>query len=144
MRPFLMSCMDALLERLDADALDRIDEDFARPRAQLHVGRNDVLDHVDDFFVWHRGTEEPTEFRVLVGAAANRHLIIFLAVLLDPEDADVADVMLAARVDAAGNVDVQAVEAAREIEVAEPAGQYLRDRDRARIGEAAIIEARAG
>src|SRR6266566_6700724 len=144
MRPSLMSCMDALLERLDADAFHGLEEDFPGPLAQLHVSRDDVLDHVDDLAVRHRGTQQRAELRVLVGAAGDRDLIILLAVLLDAEDADVADVVMATRVDAAGNVDVQPVEAAREIEIAEPAGQFLRDRDRARIGEAAIVEARAG
>src|SRR6266700_1671134 len=127
MRPSLMSCMDALLERLDADAFHGLEEDFPGPLAQLHVSRDDVHDHVDDLAGRHRGTQQRAALRVLVG-----------------EDADVADVVMATRVDAAGNVDVQPVEAAREIEIAEPAGQFLRDRDRARIGEAAIVEARAG
>src|ERR1043166_7218769 len=144
MRPALMSCMDALLERLDADALDRVEEDFARPLAQLHVGRDDVLDHVGDLAGGHRGTEQRAQLRVLVGAAADRDLIIFLAVLLDAEDADVADVMMAAGVDAAGNVDVQPVEPAGEIEIAEPARQLLGDRDRAGVRQRAIVEARAG
>src|SRR5262249_6254845 len=100
MRPPLMSCMDALLERLDADALDRIEEDYARRRAQHEIRRYDVLHRVTALAVRHRGPEQRAQFRVLVGTAADRPLIIFLAVLLDAENADVADVMLAARVDA--------------------------------------------
>src|SRR5580704_11722120 len=107
MLPALTSRMDALLERFDADALDGVDEDFTRARTQLHVGGDDVLDHVDDLAVAHRRAEQRAEFRVLVGAAADRHLIIFLAVLLDAEDADMPDVMLAAGIDTAGYVDVQ-------------------------------------
>ena len=48
--------------------------------------------------------------RVLVGLAAERDLVDLFAVLLDPENADVADVMVAAGIDAAGNIDVQPAE----------------------------------
>src|SRR5262249_1346511 len=138
-RPPLMSCMDALLERLDADALDGVDEDFARPLAQLDVSGDDVLDHVDDLAVGHRRADQGAQLRVLVGTAADRDLIVFLAVLLDAENADVADVMMAAGIDAAGNVDVQPVEPAGKIEIAEAARELLRHRNRTRVGEAAII-----
>ena len=57
--------------------------------------------------VGHGRTEQRAELGLLVGAAAERDLVEFLAVLLDAEQADVADVMMAAGVDAAGNVDVQ-------------------------------------
>ena len=71
--------------------------------------------------VGHRRTDQRAERGVLVGAAAERDLIELLAVLLDAENADVADVMMAAGIDAAGNVDVQPAEIARQIEVAEAA-----------------------
>ena len=51
---------------------------------------------------------------VLVGTAADRDLIELLAVLLDAENADVADMVMAAGIDAAGNIDVQAAEIVRE------------------------------
>src|SRR5262249_52854443 len=140
MRPPLMSCMDALLERLDADALDRIDEDLAGALAQLDVSRDDVLDHVGDFAVGHRRADQRSKFRRFVRASADRHLIILLAVLLDAENADVADVMMAAGVDAAGNVDVQAAEIAGDIEIAKAMREFLGDRNRACVGEAAIVE----
>src|SRR5215471_13515787 len=82
-RPSLMSCMDALLERLDADALDRIDEDFAGSLAQLDVSGDDVLDHVHHFAIGHRRAEQRAKLRVLVGASGDRDLIVLLAVLLD-------------------------------------------------------------
>ena len=55
-----------------------------------------------------------------------------------------ADVMMAAGIDAAGNVDVQPPEIVRQVEILEPARDLLGHRDRARIGEAAIVEPRAG
>ena len=93
------------------------------------------------------GTAGPRSLAKLgafVGAAADRHLIILLAVLLDAENADVAHVMVAAGIDAARDVDVQPAEALRQIEILEPARDLLGHRDRARIGEAAIVEAGTG
>jgi hypothetical protein len=58
---------------------------------------------------------------MLVGAAAERDLVELLAILLDAQDADVADVMMAARVDAARDVDVQPPMVARERRIAEAA-----------------------
>ena len=90
---------------------DRVDEKLVRPRAQLEIGGGDILDHVGDLAVRHGGAEKGAELGVFVGAAADRHLVILLAVLLDAENADMADVMVAAGVDAAGDVDVQPAEA---------------------------------
>src|SRR5512144_855309 len=64
MRPALTSGIDALLERLDADARHRVDEDLVRALTQLEVGGGDVLDHVGDLAVGHRGTENGPELGV--------------------------------------------------------------------------------
>src|SRR6478736_5581069 len=141
MRPRLTSGIDALLERLDAGAFHHLRESLLRTLAQLEVGGDDVLDDIGDLGVAHRRTDQGAEPGVLVGAPADRDLIELLVVLLDAENADVADMMMAAGVDAAGDVDVQPAEIARHVEVAEAAGDLLRDRDRARIGEAAVVEA---
>ena len=55
-----------------------------------------------------------------------------------------ADMVMAAGVDAAGNIDMQPPKAAGAIEILEALGDLLRDRDRARVGEAAVVEAGAG
>src|SRR5262245_13795703 len=143
-RPALTSGIDTLLERFDAEALDRLDEVLVRPRAQLEIGSGDVLDHVGDLAVPHGGTENGAEPGGVVRPAADRHLVKFLAVLLDAEDPDMADMVVAAGVDAARDVDVQPPETAGEVEILEAAGDLLGDRDGARVGEAAIVEARAG
>src|SRR5262249_22322208 len=135
MQPDLTSGIDALLEGLDADARDRVDEQLVGPLAQLEIGGGDGLHHVGDVVVGHGGPENLAELGILAGAAADRELVELLAVLLDAENADMADVMMAAGVDAAGNVDVQPAEPVGEIEVVEAAGDLLGDRDRARIGE---------
>src|SRR5579884_2784059 len=134
MRPPSTSGIDTLLERLDAGALDRTDEQLLRAVPQVEISGGDVLDHVGDLRVGHRRPDQRAERRILVGLAAERDLIKLLAVLFDAENANMADVMMAAGVDAAGNVDVQPAEIARAVEVAEPPRDLLRDRDGARIG----------
>src|SRR5215472_16402904 len=144
MRPALTSCIDALLEGIDADARDGVDEKLVRPRAQLEIGGGDVPDHVGDLAVRHRRPQDLAELGALVGAAADRHLVVFLAVLLDAEDADMPDVMVTAGIDAAGDVDVQPSEIAGQIENLEAARDFLGHRDRACVGQAAIVETGAG
>src|SRR5262249_54844168 len=102
--PALTSGIDALPEWLDAGAFHRLDEQFVRPRPQLDIGGGDILDHVGDLCVRHRGADEFAQLGVLVGLAAERDLVKFLAVLLHAENADMSDVVVAAGVDAAGNV----------------------------------------
>src|SRR5262245_14994721 len=138
-RPALTSGIDSLLERLDADAMHGVEEDLVGPLAQLEISGGDVLDHVGDLAVGHGRPEKRTELRRIVVAAADGHLVELLAVLLDAENADMADVVVAAGIDTAGNVDVQPAEIVGEIEILEAAGDLLRHRDRTGIGEAAVV-----
>ena len=81
---------------------------------------------------------------LLVGAAADGDLVEFLAVLLDAQNADMADMVMAAGIDAAGDVDVQPADQVGGVVVGETPGQLLRDRDRTGIGQRAIIQPGAG
>src|ERR1700756_3329176 len=105
--PFLTSGINPLLERFDAEPLHRIDEKFVRALAQRKISFDDILDHIGDFAVRNRGPDQDTKLGVLVGATADGDLIKFLAVLLDPENADMSDMVMTARIDAAGNIDMQ-------------------------------------
>src|SRR5215470_12995467 len=107
MRPPLTSRIDTLPERLDTNALDRVEKDLVRTRAQLEISFHDVLDHIRHLRVGHGWTDQRAEHRILVRLAADGHLIELLAVLLDAEEADMADVVMAAGIDAARDVDVQ-------------------------------------
>src|SRR5215470_2583398 len=110
-RPPLTSRIDTLPERFDTDALDRVEKDLVGPRAQLEIGRRDVLDDVRHLGIGHSGANECTQLGILISLPADRDLEELLAVLLDAEQTDVADVMVAAGVDTAGDVDVKAPEA---------------------------------
>src|SRR3984893_6752080 len=139
-----MSGIDTLLERLDSQALDGLYESLVGPFPQFEIGSHHVLDDIGDLRVGDGGSEQRAELRVFVGPAAEGDLVEFLAVLLDAENADMADMVMAAGIDATRNIDVQTAEVAGEIEIAEAAGQLLGDRYGAGIGEAAIVEARTG
>src|SRR5207248_7200350 len=141
--PFLTSGINPLPEWFDTEPLHRIDEQLVGIGAQREVGLNNILDHISDFGIGHRRPDQASELCVLVGAAANRDLIELLAVLLDTENADMADVMMTAGVDAAGNVDVQSPDQIGGIVIGKAPRQFLRNRDRARIGERAVIQPRA-
>src|SRR5581483_8729855 len=121
MWPCLTSGINALPKWLDTRALDGIDEQLVRPIAQLDIGGRDIFHDVGHLCVRHGRAHQGAERGVLVGLAAERDLIKLLAVLLDPKNADVADVVMAAGVDAAGNVDMQPPEVPCEIEIAEAA-----------------------
>ena len=88
-------------------------------------------------------TISPIEAR-LVARAAERDLVEFLAFPLDAEDADVAGMVMAAGVDAAGDLDLQRADLLLPAGVGEALGDALGDRDRAGVGERAIVEAGAG
>src|SRR6185369_13421301 len=76
-------------------------------------------------------------------AAADFDLVPLLAVLIDAEDADVPDVVMAACVHAARNVEVELADVEHVVEIVEAALDRLRDRDRARVRERAEVPARA-
>src|SRR5438445_7878881 len=142
--PPLTSGIDALLEGFDAEALHRVDEQLFRPLAQREIGFHDVLDDVGDFVELDAGADQIAKRSAFVGTAADGDLVDLLAVLLDSENADVADMVMAAGVDAAGDVDVQPADQIGKLMVGKAPRQLLRDRDRARIRQRAIVEPRAG
>src|SRR5262249_60402446 len=117
----LTSRIDTLPEWFDADALDRVEKDLVGPRAQLEIGRHDILDHIRHLGIRNSRTNERTQLGILISLPADRDLEEFLAVLLDPAEADMADVMMAAGIDAAGDVDVQPAEVPGELEIAKAA-----------------------
>src|SRR6266540_2362853 len=55
-----------------------------------------------------------------------------------------ADMMMAAGIDASRDVDLDRSDLMLAVEIGEAAGDRLSDRDRARGGERAVVEARAG
>ncbi len=81
---------------------------------------------------------------LFVAGAAQRDLVEFGALLLDPQNADMADMVMAAGVDAAGNLDLELADLLLPLLIGEAGGDLLRDGNRAGIGQRAIVEAGAG
>ena len=98
--------IDALLEGLDAEPVDDVDEALRRVVAPLEIDVDQPLTTSATSCAGHRRADDLADAGVVALAAADRDLVPLLAVLVDAEDADVADVMVAAGVDAAGDVEV--------------------------------------
>src|SRR5262245_4732129 len=125
--PFLMSGIDAFLERFDAETRDRFDKGLLRARPQFEVGGDHLFHHVDDLGVGHGWPEQHAKSGMLVRASAQGHLKELLAVLLDAKDADMAHVVMATGVDASGDIDVQPAKVAGKAGIAEASRQLLGD-----------------
>src|SRR4051812_43191832 len=125
----LLAGVDALLEGGDAEAMHGIDEELvvvALAEVGLDEARNDV-GHVRG---GERRADDLAQGRAVALAAADRHLVPLGAVLVDAEDADVADVMVAARVHAARDVEVELADVVQVVEVVEAALDRLGDGER--------------
>src|SRR5258708_18204025 len=105
-RPFLMSGIDPLLEGLDAETFDGLHKGLVRPLPQFEVCGYDLLHHVGDFPVRDGRSQQRAKLGSFIGAAAKGDLVELLAVFLDAQNADMADMMVAAGIDAARYVDV--------------------------------------
>src|SRR6187402_176743 len=117
--PPLTSGIDTLLEGFDAEALHRVDKQLLRPLAQRQIGFHDVLDDVGNLVELDAGADQIAKRGALVGATADGDLVDLLAVLLDAENADMADMVMAAGIDAAGDVDVEPADQIGELVIGE-------------------------
>src|SRR5262249_26961464 len=96
--------INPLLERLDADAAHGVEEAFLR-LALFDVNLQQPRDGIGHFMLGDGGPDDRAERGVRAGGAADGDLVPLLAALIDPEDADVADVMMAAGIHAAGHLE---------------------------------------
>src|SRR5882672_10241566 len=113
----LNSGIDAVLERLGADPPIGVDEALART-ARLKICRDQGVDRFHHLVGGHRRTEDSAERGLAeIDVAAQADLVEFDAVLVDAQDADVADMVMAAGIDAARDLDLEVADIvlAREI-----------------------------
>src|SRR5213075_1610516 len=75
---------------------------------------------------------------------AHLDLIPLLAVLIDAQDADVADVVVAAGIHAAGDVEVELADVVQVVQIVEAPLDRFGHRDRLGVGERAEVYPRAG
>ena len=132
------------MKRCLTDAAIGGEEVFGFAVADLEIGVDQRLHGIDHLVGGKALADDLADRRVLVAGAAQRQLIELLALLLDAEDADMADMVMAAGVDAAGDLDLELADLALPRRVGEALGDALGDRNRAGIGERAVIEPRAG
>src|SRR5262245_45330839 len=96
--PVLSIGIETLVDRGAADAEEVVEDARAR-EARGEMGLDQVFDRVDDFGAGDGGAEDGAERGVGLGVAAERDLVELLAILVDAEQADMADVVMAAGVD---------------------------------------------
>src|SRR5689334_6177106 len=139
-RPLMSVAIDAFLERFDADAVHYVDEALGIAVAMLQVGMDQLLDDVGDVRARERRADDlakagavpaRTGFALI---SADLDLVPLLAVLIDAEDADVADMVVAAGIHAARDVEVELADLVQVVEVVEALLDGLRHRDRLRVG----------
>ena len=88
---------------------------------QADVGLDDPLDRVGDLVRAEAASDNLADRGVLVAGAAEGDLVEFGALLLDTEDADMADMVMAASIDAAGDFQLQLTDVALALERGESA-----------------------
>src|SRR5258708_15366412 len=155
-RPLIRVAINTFLERLDADALHDVDEALGVAVALPQIALDQALDHVGALGARERRPDDLAEGCAKRGGPARRRLphlslvaadldlVPLLAVLVDAEDADVADVVVAAGVHAARDVEVELADIVLVVEIVEAPLQRLGDRDRLGVGERAEVAAGAG
>src|SRR5687768_14243370 len=142
-RPLMSVAIDSFLERFDADAMHHVDEALGVAVAPLEIAVDQPLDNVRHIGARKRRSNDLADGRRRL-ISSDHDLIPLLAVLIHAEDADMPDMVVAAGVDAAGDVEVQLADLVQVIEIVEALLDRLRDRDRLCVGERAEVAARTG
>src|SRR5687768_5263332 len=142
-RSLMSNAIYVFLERLDADATHDVDEALGVAVAPLEVELDQLLDDVRHFVLRNRRAEHLAERSTVPLRAADRDLVELRPLLVHPEDADVADVVVPAGVHAARDVQIELADVVDVVEIVEAPLDRFRDRDRFRVRERAVIAARA-
>src|SRR3954451_8612365 len=141
-RPSSSNGIERLLERREADAAIGVDEALAHG-AMRNIGAEDGLHRIGDGIVGEAGADQLADRGVVGRRAAEGDLVALGTALIDAEDADMADMVMAAGVDAAGDVDEALADVELPVEAGEALGDHLRDRDAAGRRQGAVVHPRA-
>src|SRR2546423_4542672 len=148
-RCLINAAIDVFLERRDADAVHHVDEALGVAIAVAEVALDQALDHVGHLGARERGTDDFAKCGLratrayLALVAADLDLVPLVAILVDAEDTDMADVVVAAGVHAARDVQVEIADIVQVVEVVELALDGFGDRNGLGVGEGAEVAARA-
>src|SRR5438067_5834904 len=146
-RCLINAAIDVFLERRDAEAVHHVDEALGVAVAVVEVALDQAPDHVGHLSARDRGADHFAKRGLratrpnLALVAADLDLVPLLAVLVDAEDADVADVVVAAGVHAAGDVEVEIADVVQVVEVVEATLNRFGNRNRLGVGERAEVAA---
>src|SRR6266581_4818904 len=135
-RSLMSSGINAFLEGFDAEPAHRVDESLVFVTA-LDINVDERCDDVGHFGGSKRGADNLPQRGTVALCAADRDLVPLLAVLIDAEDADVADVMMSAGIHAARHVELDVSDVVQIIEVVEPALDRFGDGNGFGIGQRA-------
>src|SRR5690606_18057718 len=140
--PLIICRIHSLLVRGHADALVGVDEALFRG-AVFYIYVDQPLNDDGHLISGEGRAEDLADGRVAAGFAAQGHLVELLAFLVHTENADMADVVMAAGVHAAGNVQLQFTDVRQVVEIVELLMNGIGDRNRLGVGQGAEVAARA-
>src|ERR1700676_230237 len=129
-----------LLKWFDTDAAHGIDKAFIVPMPLAHIDFEQPGNGVGYLLFRHRWADDFAKRRRTGRRTADGDLIPLLAVLIDAENPDVADVMMAASVHTARHLDLDRAQVVEIIQIVEARVYLLGHVDRAGIGETAEIQ----
>src|SRR5258707_8915127 len=146
-RSLISVAIYGFLEGFDADAVHHVDEALGVAVAAREIALDQLFDHVRDLGAREGRPDDLAEGGAAAGpdfalVAADLDLVPLLAALVDAENADMADVVVAAGVHASGNVEIDFADVVQIIEVVETLLDGLGHRDQLRVGERAEVPAR--
>src|SRR6266581_1195397 len=141
-RSLISVAIYGFLEGFDADAVHHV---AVAPR---EIALDQLFDHVGDLGASERWADDLAEGCAPAGPdftliAPDLDLVPLLAALVDAEYADVADVMVATGVHAAGDIEVDLADIVQVVEIVEALLNCLGHRDRLGVGERTEVPARA-
>src|SRR5712691_7879453 len=147
-RSLISVAINGFLERFGADAVHDVDEALGVAVAPREIALDQLFDHVGDLGASERWADDLAEGCTPAGPdftliSPDFDLVPLLAALVDAEYADVADVMVATGVHAAGDIEVDLADIVQVVEIVEALLNCLGHRDRLGVGERTEVPARA-
>ena len=96
---------------------------------RLQIGFHHALHRIGDLVLAETGAHDVADGGVFRARAAELELVELHAFLVDAQNADMPGMMMAAGIDAAGNLDLEFADLVLAVEIGEALGDVLRDRE---------------
>src|SRR5690606_3893092 len=126
----LGSAIKGLLERRFAQATIGLDKCLVGAFASGDIGVDQRLDGLGQFLGFKSGADDLADGSLLGRVATQGDLVELAALFLNAQNADVADMVVAAGIDAARNLDLEIADLGLPLGLGKGAADFLRDRDR--------------